>query len=99
MRYQANYCICWYQDSAEFKSGEEGGGGGMVKEVWSETEDQGVKGWGNGDGLGYLIQRGDINTTGTVKYILTFDREDQSQVVVIKGYQTENGVLNASEVT
>ena len=50
MRYQANYCICWYQDSAEFKSRDEGGGGGMVKEVWSETEDQGVKDGGMGMG-------------------------------------------------
>ena len=39
----------------------------------------------------------DINTTKTVKVKLTFDREAQSQVVVIKGYHTDNGIFNESE--
>ena len=38
-----------------------------------------------------------INATETVKEKLTFDREAQSQGVVIKGYHTDNGILNASE--
>ena len=38
-----------------------------------------------------------INATETVKETLTFDREDQSQGVVIKGYHTDNGIVNASE--
>ena len=36
-----------------------------------------------------------INATETVKAKLTFEREAQSQVVVIKGYHTSNGILNA----
>ena len=39
----------------------------------------------------------DINATETVKEKLTFDREAQSQGVVIKGYHTNNGIFNASE--
>ena len=38
-----------------------------------------------------------INATETVKAKLTFGREAQSQVVVIKGYHTDNGIFNASE--
>ena len=37
-----------------------------------------------------------INATETVKAKLTFDREAQSQGVVIKGYHTDNGVFNSS---
>ena len=39
----------------------------------------------------------DINATETVKAKLTFEREAQSQGVVINGYHTDNGILNASE--
>ena len=38
-----------------------------------------------------------INATETVREKLTFEREAQSQGVVIKGYYTDNGILNASE--
>ena len=38
-----------------------------------------------------------INATETVKAKLTFEREAQSQVVVIKGYHTDNGIFNSSE--
>ena len=38
-----------------------------------------------------------INATETVKARLTFEREAQSQGVVIKGYHTDNGIFNASE--
>ena len=38
-----------------------------------------------------------INATETVKAKLTFEREAQSQGVVIKGYHTDNGILNASK--
>ena len=38
-----------------------------------------------------------INATETVKEKLTFEREAQSQVVVIKGYHTDNGIFNSSE--
>ena len=38
-----------------------------------------------------------INATENVEAKLTFDREAQSKGVVIKGYQTDNGVFNASE--
>ena len=37
-----------------------------------------------------------INTTETVKEKLTFEREAQSQGVVIKGYHTDNGIFNSS---
>ena len=36
-----------------------------------------------------------IIATETVKAKLTFEREDQSQGVLIKGYHTDNGVFNA----
>ena len=39
----------------------------------------------------------DINSTETVKAKLAFEREAQSQGVVIKGYHTVNGIFNASE--
>ena len=39
----------------------------------------------------------DIKFTETVKAKLTFEREAQSQVVVINGYHTDNGIFNASE--
>ena len=38
-----------------------------------------------------------INTTETVKEKLIFEREDQIQGVVIKGYHTDNGIFNSSE--
>ena len=38
-----------------------------------------------------------INVTETVKAKLTFERKAQSQGVVIKGYHTDNGILDASE--
>ena len=46
---------------------------------------------------GYVIIKNqqDINTTETVKAKLTFEREAQSQGVVIKGYHTDNGILNS----
>ena len=36
-----------------------------------------------------------IKTTETFKAKLNFDREAQSQGVVIKGYHTDNGILNS----
>ena len=47
---------------------------------------------------GYMIikHQVDINATETVKNKLTFDREVKSQVVVIKVYHTENGIVNTS---
>ena len=39
----------------------------------------------------------DINTTETVEAKTTLERKAQSQGVVIKGYQTDNGIFNASE--
>ena len=38
-----------------------------------------------------------INSTETVKEKLTFEREIQSQEVVIKRYHTDNGIFNSSE--
>ena len=38
-----------------------------------------------------------INTTETVKEKPTFEREAQSQGVVIKGYHTDNGIFNYSK--
>ena len=38
-----------------------------------------------------------INATETAKAKLTFEREAQSQGVVIKGYHTDNGIFNSSE--
>ena len=38
-----------------------------------------------------------INDTETVKAKLTFKREAQSRVVVIKVYHTDNGIFNSSE--
>ena len=38
-----------------------------------------------------------INATETVKAKLTFEREAQSQGVVIKGYHTDNGIFNSSD--
>ena len=37
-----------------------------------------------------------INANETVKEKLTFEREAQSQGVVIKGYNTDNGIFNSS---
>ena len=37
-----------------------------------------------------------INNTETSKAKLTFEREAQSQGVVIKGYHTDNGIFNSS---
>ena len=39
----------------------------------------------------------DINATGTIKEKLTFEGESQSNLVVMKGNQNYNGLLNASE--
>ena len=39
----------------------------------------------------------DIKATETVKAKLTSEIETKSQGVVIKGYHTDNGILNASE--
>ena len=39
----------------------------------------------------------DTNANGTIKAKLTFERDHQSQGVVIKGYHTDNGIFNASE--
>ena len=39
-----------------------------------------------------------INATETFKAKLTFEREAQSQGVVIKGYHIYNGIFNSSEV-
>ena len=38
-----------------------------------------------------------INATENFKAKLTFEREAQSQGVVIKGYHTDNGIFDASE--
>ena len=48
---------------------------------------------------GYLSikHQGAINATETVKAKLTFEREAQSQGVVIKAYHTDNGIFNSSE--
>ena len=48
---------------------------------------------------GYVIIKHQvaIKSTETVKAKLTFDREDLSQGVVIKGYHTDNGIFNYSE--
>ena len=39
----------------------------------------------------------DINATETVKEKQTFEREAQSQGVVIKEYHTDNGIFNSSD--
>ena len=39
----------------------------------------------------------DINANKTVREKLTFERESQSNLVVMKGNQNYNGLLNASE--
>ena len=39
-----------------------------------------------------------INTTETFKAKITFEREAQSQGVLIKGYHTDNGIINAPEI-
>ena len=48
---------------------------------------------------GYVIIKHQvaINSTETVKEKLTFEREAQSQGVMINGYHTDNGILNSSE--
>ena len=47
---------------------------------------------------GYVIikHQVDINSTETFKEKLTFDREDQSQGVLINVYHTDNCIFNAS---
>ena len=47
---------------------------------------------------GYMIIKHQvaINATKTVKAKLTFEREAQSQGVVIKGYHTDNWIFNSS---
>ena len=47
--------------------------------------------------IGYVIikHQVDIKSTETVKAKLAFERESQRQVVVIKGYHTDNGIFNA----
>ena len=37
-----------------------------------------------------------INSTETIKEKIISERDDQSQVVVIKGCQTDNGIFNVS---
>ena len=51
------------------------------------------------DASGYLSIKHQvaINSTKNVKAKLTFEREAQSQRVVIKGYHTDNGIFNASD--
>ena len=44
-----------------------------------------------------IKQQVDIHSTETVKAKLTFEREAQSQGVVIKGYHTDNEIFNSSE--
>ena len=39
----------------------------------------------------------DINATKTVKEKLTFERESKSNLVVMKGNQNDNGLLNVLE--
>ena len=39
-----------------------------------------------------------IKATENVKAILTIDREAQSQIVVIKGYHTDNRIFNYLKV-
>ena len=48
---------------------------------------------------GYVIikQQVAIKATETVKAKITFEREAQSQGLVIKGYHTDNGIFNASD--
>ena len=47
---------------------------------------------------GYVIIKHQvaINATENVKAKLTFEKKAQSQVVVIKGYHSNNGIFNAS---
>ena len=45
-----------------------------------------------------IKHQADIHATKTVKAKLKFDREDQSHGAVIKGYQTDNGISNASDL-
>ena len=51
----------------------------------------------NASGYVSIKHQVDINATETVKAKLTFERESQSQGVVIKGYHTDNGIFNSSE--
>ena len=48
-------------------------------------------------GYASIKYQGAINSTVTFKAKLTFEREAQSQGVVIKGYHTDNGIFNDSE--
>ena len=48
-------------------------------------------------GYGSIKHHVDINAIETFKAKLTFERESQIQGVAIKGYNTDNGILNASE--
>ena len=47
---------------------------------------------------GYMIIKNKvaINATENFKGELTFEKGDQSQGVAIKGYHTDNGILNTS---
>ena len=49
---------------------------------------------------GYVIIKHQvaINATVTIKGKLTFESEAKSQGVVIKGYHTDNGILNVSDL-
>ena len=42
-----------------------------------------------------IIHQVAINATEAVKAKLTFEREAQSQGLVIKGYHTDNGIFNS----
>ena len=48
-------------------------------------------------GCGRIKHQVYINSTETFKAKLTFEREAQSQGVVIKEYHTDNGIFNASK--
>ena len=50
-------------------------------------------------GYASIKQQVAINATENVKAKITFEREDQSQGVAIKGYHTDNGIFNSSEFT
>ena len=52
----------------------------------------------NASGYVIIYHQVAINSTETVKAKLNFERKAQSQGVDIKGYHTDNGILNYSEL-
>ena len=48
-------------------------------------------------GYGSINHQVAINATETVKLKLTFEREAQSRIVLIKGYYTDDGIFNVSD--